>query len=89
MKNLVSPLCLFLAILMLILGFALWSVEAPEAGIALHRARAAGDEDYQAVLEAQLRQRRLARTSLLACLFGGSAAMTVAAFATMRSAGSS
>ncbi|MBP89113.1 MAG: hypothetical protein CMJ64_20755 [Planctomycetaceae bacterium] len=85
MKSLISPLCLFLAILMLIFGFALASVEAPEEGIELHRARVAGDEEYEAVLEAQLQQRRFARTGLLVCLFGGSAAMTVAAFVTMRS----
>jgi hypothetical protein len=89
MKSLISPLCLFLAILMLILGFALWSVEAPEPGIELHRARAAGDEDFQAVLEAQLQQRRLARTALLACLFGGSAALVVAAFFTLRGSSTS
>jgi Flp pilus assembly protein TadB len=88
MKSLISPLCLFLAILLLIFGFALWSVEAPEAGSELHQARAAGDEDYEAALEAQLEQRRFARSALLACLFGGSAAMTVAGFVTMRSGGS-
>ena len=89
MKSLVSPLCLFLAILLLIFGFALWSVEAPEPGIELHRARAAGDEEYEAALEAQLRHRRWVRTALLACLFGGSAAMIVAGFVTMPSSGSS
>ena len=88
MKSLVSPLCLLLALLMLFLGFALWAVEAPEAGTELHRARAAGDEDYEAALETQLRQRQFARTGLLVCLFGGSAALVVAAFVTMRSGGS-
>lgn len=78
-----SPLCLLLALAMLIAGFALWSVEPPEAGMELHRARVVGDDDYREVLEARLEQRRAARKLLLFCLFGGSAAMTLAAFATL------
>ena len=84
MIRLLSPLCLFLALAMLIAGFALWAVEAPEAGIDLHRARVVGDDDHAEALEAKLRQRQMARRALLFCLFGGSAAMTLAAFATLR-----
>jgi hypothetical protein len=68
---------------MLIAGFALWSVEQPEEGVELHRARVVGDEEYTDALERKLQQRRTARTALLFCLFGGSAAMTLAAFATL------
>ncbi|MCA9120346.1 MAG: hypothetical protein H6822_10050 [Planctomycetaceae bacterium] len=78
-----SPLCLLLALAMLIAGFALWSVDAPEAGIELHRARVEGDDDFREVLEAKLEQRRMARSALLFCLFGGSAMMALAAFATL------
>lgn len=83
MNRFLSPLCLLLAIAMLIAGFALWAVEAPEAGIELHRARVVGDDDYTEVMESKLQQRQSARTALLFCLFGGSAAMTLAAFATL------
>lgn len=89
MTRFLSPLCLLLAITMLIAGFALWAVEAPEAGIELHRARVVGDEGYTEVLENKLQQRQTARTALLFCLFGGSAAMTLAAFATLGRSGSS
>ena len=84
MIRFLSPLCLLLAILMLIAGFALWAVDAPEASIELHRARAAGDDDYSEVMENKLHGRRSARKALLFCLFGGSLAMTLAAFATLR-----
>lgn len=83
MNRFLSPLCLLLAIAMLIAGFALWAVEAPEAGIDLHRARVVGDDDFAQALESKLQQRQSARTALLFCLFGGSAAMTLAAFATL------
>ena len=83
MTRFLSPLCLVLAIAMLIAGFALWAVEPPAAGMALHRARVVGDDDYADVLETKLQQRRTARKALLFCLFGGSAAMTLAAFATI------
>ena len=84
MTRFLSPLCLLLAISMLIAGFALWAVEAPEAGIELHRARVVGDDDAAEVMETKLQQRRSARKALLLCLFGGSFAMTLAAFATLR-----
>lgn len=83
MTRFLSPLCLLLALAMLIAGFALWSVESPEAGVELHRARVVGDDPYTDVLEAKLQRRRTARKALLFCLFGGSAAMTLAAFATL------
>ncbi|HUG71077.1 MAG TPA: hypothetical protein VMM76_25230 [Pirellulaceae bacterium] len=83
MTRFLSPLCLLLALAMLIAGFALWSVERPEEGVELHRARVVGDEEYTDALERKLQQRRTARTALLFCLFGGSAAMTLAAFATL------
>ncbi|HRX81078.1 MAG TPA: hypothetical protein P5307_18545 [Pirellulaceae bacterium] len=83
MMRLLSTLCLLLALAMLIAGFALWAVEAPEAGVELHRARVVGDDNYTDVLEAKLRQRRAARKTLIFCMFGGSAAMTLAAFATL------
>ena len=83
MTRFLSPLCLLLALAMLIAGFTLRSVEAPQAGVELHRARVVGDDHYADVLEGQLKQRRWARTALIFCMFGGSAALTLAAFATL------
>ena len=89
MPNLLPPICLLLALSMVIVAFALWAVEAPEASVELHQARAAGDEDYRDVLEAELKRRQLARSMLIGCLFAGSGVMTLAAFATMRPSGGS
>ena len=83
MRNLLSPLCLLLALAMIIAGFAMWSVGAPQAGVDLHHARAAGDEDYEEALEAQLARRQWSRRVLLGGLFAGSLMMTVLAFLVM------
>ena len=84
MQRLISPLCLFLALLMLIAGFAVWSVEGPEAGIELHRARVVGDEQYEEVLEKELQQRQVARRLLIGALFAGTVLLTAGAFLSLR-----
>ncbi len=86
MQQLIPPLCLLLALAMLVAGFALWWVEPPEAGMELHQARVRGDEDYAAALEARLRRRQWTRRTLLVGLFCGSGAMVAAAFWLMRPA---
>ena len=83
MRQLISPLCLLLALALLIAGFALWSVEAPRPNMELHRARVTGDEAYSDVLEDQLEHQRWARKALLIGLFGGSGTMIVTAFLMM------
>ena len=88
MRHLIPPLCLFLALAMLIAGFAIWAVESPQAKTDLHAARASGDDALRDVLEAQLHRQQLARKLLLGCLFGGSVLMVVLAFLSMRPAGS-
>lgn len=87
MRNLLPPLCLLIALAMVITAFAVWAVEPPSAGVELHRARAAGDEDTRDVMEAGLKRRKLARNVLLGCLFTGSGVMTLAAFVSMRPSG--
>ena len=87
MRNLLPPLCLLLALAMVITAFAVWAVEPPAASVELHRARAAGDEDMRDVLEGKLKRQQFARQVLLGCLFAGSCVMTFAAFATMRPSG--
>ncbi len=83
MQKLVSPLCLLLALAMLIAGFAIWSVEGPQPGMTLHKARVSGDEAYTEVLEAQLERQQWTRTILLVGLFAGSGTMVFAAFLMM------
>ncbi|MBN2476404.1 MAG: hypothetical protein JXB62_17455 [Pirellulales bacterium] len=87
MHRLIPPLCLLLALAMVIAGFGIWAVEAPEADVELHRARVSGDEPYVDVLEAQLRRRQWERRLLLGALFAGGVVFTVAAFLTMRPSG--
>jgi hypothetical protein len=84
MQRFLPPICLLLALLMAISGFALLSVDALSPTVDFHRALSSGDEDYAEVLEANMRRRRFARKVLLGCLFGGSVVMTTAAFFTMR-----
>lgn len=83
MKQLISPLCLLLALALLIAGFAIWSVEPPQPNMELHRARVTGDEAYSEVLEEQLARRRWTRQLLLIGLFGGSGTMVLVAFLMM------
>ena len=53
---------------MLVAGFALWAVDA---GVELHEARVAGNEDYERVLEVRLRKPNgLAACSWVGCLQG-------------------
>ena len=88
MRNLIPPLCLFLALAMLVAGFAIWAVGAPEEKVELHAARVAGDDALTEVLEAQFAQKKRTRLLLLGCLFGGSGLMVVIAFLSMRPSGS-
>ena len=86
MNWLVPSFCFFLALVMLVCGFALWSTGPPEVNIELHQARLGDDDAYRELLEGQLGQRQRGRKMLTGCLFAGSAAMVVAAFLTMRPA---
>jgi len=83
MRHFLSPLCLLLALSLLIAGFAMWAVESPQPNMELHRARVTGDEAYSEVLETQLAGQRRSRKVLLIGLFGGSATMVVMAFCLM------
>ena len=83
MQKLISPLCLLLALAMLIAGFAIWAIEPPQPNMELHRARVAGDEAYTEVLEEQLEGRRWSRKVLLIGLFAGCGTMVLVAFLMM------
>lgn len=88
MRFIIPPLCLLLALAMLIAGFAVWAVEAPEPGLNLHAARASGDEEMGEVLESQLQHKQFLRKTLLGSLTGGCILMVFLAFLTMRPSGS-
>jgi hypothetical protein len=83
MNRFLPPLCLLLALAMLIAGFALWSVDAPETSSELSRARAQGDDQYGDVLQHQLRRRQLGRRVIITGLFAGCGLMTLLAFLAM------
>jgi len=83
MQQFISPLCLLLALALLIAGFAIWAVEPPQPGMELHLARVTGDEEYSKVLEEQLEGQRSSRKVLLVGLFGSSATMVLMAFLMM------
>jgi len=86
MHRLLPPLCLLMAIAMVIAGFALWSVDPPEATADLAQARAANDEQSYKAIESRVLQKRFTRNLLLTSLFVGAVAMAVTAFWTMRPA---
>jgi hypothetical protein len=88
MHRFLPPLCLLLALVLLITGFAMLAVEPPQASVELHAARVSGDDQYRDLLESQLTKRRFARKVLLACVFAGSGLMVVLAFLTMVPSGS-
>ncbi len=84
MNAVLPPVCLILALAMLVAGFGLLAVEPPQPTVEMHRARAAGDEQYYEAFEVQLHRRQLHRKVLLACLFTGSGIMVVTAVLSMR-----
>lgn len=68
---------------MLIAGFAMLAVEAPEASLELHQAYASNDTSRRDALNASLERRRLERKLLIGSLLAGAVIMTVAAFLAM------
>ena len=88
MRNIIPPFCLLLALLLFIAGFAVLTFGEPEATTELHRARIDTDEEYREVLEEQLRKRQLSRNILIGALFVTGGVSILAAFWTMRPAGS-
>ena len=88
MQKLLPPICMFLALAMLVAGFAVLAFGSPEASVELHAARAGGDEAFRDVLERDLTGRRSSRRVLIGLLFTGGALMAVMAFLTMKPSGS-
>jgi len=84
MNRVVPPLCLLLALLLLIAGFAVLATDRPEPSVELHRATAAADDDYREVLEDQLRRDRFKRTVLIVTMFGMAIVMAATAFVAMK-----
>jgi len=86
MRQVFPPLCLFLALAMIVAGFALWVTDPPEPDVEMHRAGARGDEQLREVMEDQLRNRRRQRKTLIVCLFLAGGVLLVTGFWSMRPA---
>jgi hypothetical protein len=84
-SHLLPPLCLLLALAMLLVGFTLIAVGGPEDSVQLHQARAQGDELTTETLETDLRRKQLLRYTLIGLLLLGSGLMTMTAFRSMGS----
>ena len=84
LRSLFPPLCLVLALTMVVVGFSMLAFGPPEANIAVHEARVSGDELAKTVLEADLKQQQTSRITMIVLLFVGSGVMTVVAFGSMR-----
>ena len=85
-RSVFPPLCLILALAMAIVGFSMIAFGGPEAGLALHQARASGDDLSSTTLEEDLEERQTTRMMTIVLLLVGSGVMTVVAFSSMRGA---
>lgn len=83
LKSVFPPICLFLALALAITGFSMLAFGGPEASVALHAARAAGDEASTDALEENLQRRKKSRMVRIVLTFAGSGVMTFVAFASM------
>jgi len=83
MRNLLSPLCLILGLLLLFGGFASLAMDLPDEGVKIHDARTRGDETYEEALVSQLDKQTWAHRLLTSALFSGGAFLLLVAFATM------
>lgn len=83
-SKLVSPLCLLLAMLMLLAAFIVFATDAPTEGVRIHQARADGNEMMETALKDDLFNQVWLRRLLLAALFCGSIFMAWLAFFSMR-----
>jgi hypothetical protein len=80
----VPPLCLLLALMLLIAGFAVLATDRPQPSVELHRATAAADEEYRDRLEQQLLRQRRNRTITIVATFGMAVVMAATGFVSMK-----
>jgi hypothetical protein len=80
MQQLLPPVCLVLSLALLVTGFALLAIDAPEPNVDLHRARVTRDEAYEEVLERDLTRRIWTRRILIGTLFVAAALLGVGGF---------
>ena len=83
MQQIAPPLCFLLAIAMVVAGFSLLAVGLPEASVALHSARASGDDAFIEKLESDLRKQRLTHGSLITVSLVGSVILVFTGFRAM------
>lgn len=83
-NRIVPPLCLLLALMLLIAGFTVLATDRPQPSVELHRATAAADEEYRDLLELQLLRQRRNRTITIVATFGMAVVMAVTGFVSMK-----
>ncbi len=84
MNRAIPPLCLVLALFLLIAGFAVLATDEPQRSVELHRATAAADEAQREMLEEQLQRQRLRRTVAIVSIFGLAIVMGATGFVVMK-----
>jgi len=84
MNNVVTPFCLLLSLGMFIAAIAIVSGDNPQPSLELHRATAAGDDDFRKVLEEDLHRRQRGRTIFVVSLFAIGALLAVTSLFIMR-----
>ena len=83
MQQIAPPLCFLLAIAMVVAGFSLIAIGLPEANVALHHARASGDDAATEQLESGLRRQQVIHVTLITVSLVGSVLLVGVGFRAM------
>ncbi len=76
-------MCLLLALVLLVLGFAMLFQDGPSTPLELHEVRSTGDLVYQERLESSLARKRNLRVVVIVGLFSGAVLSALLAFLVM------
>lgn len=83
MRQLLSPLCLFFALVSFICAFALFAKGVPEPNLELHISRMNENQEHQQTLENKLKRSRWVHSALIGGLFTSGILFAGAAFMTL------
>ncbi len=84
MKQLIPPICFFLALACVVSAFVMLAVPAADPPLELQRAQANGDTDLEEVLQEQLAGKRAKRRWMITGFFGAGFLFALAGFAAMQ-----